>query len=472
MIGPRARVAIGLAFLVYVVFFRTYDITGTFLLLGEQMRDWTLALGSWRDLPLTGTPSTSGGRGFGPIYYWILWSGRHLIGPFTSNLPHAGGLTVALLQAVADAWLFIVLARRISLPLALAVGLIMATGPFDVGLSKAIWNPPVATALVKMTIAQMLTLGNTPALWRIAAVSATAWFAVQAHSSGFFVAAPVFAALVVQPLARAKALALQDTMESDGFSRRWRRALEHARVVVEVIVVLEIPYVIAQFRTPASTIGPTVVFDSLANAAKLEVATSFSTVVNITGELVMHRHDTWSFALVTVIAAAIAAWRWRRDVPMLSVSVGPLFAATALFSTWTRPYDSYWFLALAPSMVLTLALVVTAIPRALVSRAVSVALILLALYWQPARFRESQETFPYPPYRPLLEGSRAALRRAPVLRHLRVAFPIHETTDTEYMYRILGGRIEPTAEFDGKIQPDGTVVFTPAPPISPDPKIP
>jgi hypothetical protein len=462
MIGPRARVAIAVAFFTYVVFVRTHDITGTFLLLGEQMRDWTLALGSWRDLPLTGTPSTAGGRGFGPVYYWILWLGRGLIGPFTDNLPHAGGLTVALLQSIADTWLFVVLARRISLPLALAAGLMMATGPFDVGLSKAIWNPPVATALVKMAIAQVLSLGETPSLWRIAGVSATAWFAVQAHSSGFFVTAPVLAALVLQPLARAKALALQDTVESDGFSRRFKRALEIARVVVEVIVVLEIPYVIAQFRTPASSIGPTVVFDSLANAAKLEIAQSFTSVVNITGELIVHRRDAWSFGLVTMAAAAIAAWRWRRDPAMLSVSVGPLIATTALFSTWTRPYDSYWFMALAPSMVLTLALAVTAIPRAAVARTVSAALVLLAIYWQPGRFNESLEFFSYPQYRPLLIGSREAIRRAPVLRDLRVAFDVHETTDVRYLYRILGGHIEPEGPFIAVIQPDGTVIFTPA----------
>ena len=466
MIGPRARVAIAVAFFTYVVLVRTHDITGTFLLLGEQMRDWTLALGNWRDLPLTGTPSTAGGRGFGPVYYWILWAGRCLIGPFTNNLPHAGGLTVALLQSVADAWLLIVLARRISLPLALAAGLMIATGPFDVGLSKAIWNPPVATALVKMTIAQMLSLGETPSLWRIAAVSATAWFAVQAHSSGFFVTAPVLAALVLMPLARAKALALRDTtlhntMEGDGFSRRLKRALEIARVIVEVIVVLEIPYVIAQFRTPASSIGPTVVIDSLANAARLEIAQSFTSVVNITGELIVHRRDAWSFGLVTMAAAAIAAWRWRRDPAMLSVSVGPLVATTALFSTWTRPYDSYWFMALAPSMVLTLALAVTAIPRANVARAVSAALVVLTIYWQPGRFNESLEFFSYPQYRPLLIGSREAIRRAPVLRDLRVAFDVHETTDVQYLYRILGGHIERDGPFIAVIQPDGTVIFTP-----------
>ena len=92
MIGPRARAATACAFFAYVLLIRTYDIADTFLMLGEQTRDWAIALGGITELPLTGAPSTAGGRGFGPVYYWILWLGRNLVGPFTDFLPHAGGI--------------------------------------------------------------------------------------------------------------------------------------------------------------------------------------------------------------------------------------------------------------------------------------------------------------------------------------------------------------------------------------------
>ncbi len=78
-------------------------------MLGEQTRDWTIALGGLTELPLAGAPSTAGGRGFGPAYYWLLWIGRVTIGPFLDNLPHAGGITVALLQSIADTWLLVAL---------------------------------------------------------------------------------------------------------------------------------------------------------------------------------------------------------------------------------------------------------------------------------------------------------------------------------------------------------------------------
>jgi hypothetical protein len=444
---PRARVAIAVAFFAYVVLIRTYDITSTFLMLGEQTRDWTIALGGWRDIPLSGTPSTAGGRGFGPAYYWILWLGRHLVGPFTSNLPHAGGLTVALLQSAADTWLLVALWRRVPIALALAMCLLIASAPFDIGLSSVIWNPPVSAALVKMAIAQLITLREQPPLWRVGTTAATAWLAVQAHSSAIFVGAPLVAALVAQPLV----------------VRKWRRALQFGALVVAVILVLQVPYIVAQFREPEAEVGPTVVFDSMANAAKLEVVKAFTAVVNTTGELLVHRMESWTFQIPTFIAAAIVAWRWRRDAGLLAVSAGALATATFLFSTWTRPYDSYWFLTLTPAMVLTFGLAVAAIPRAPIVRWTSLALLAIVIVWQPSRVEESKGFFKYPEYRAMLVGSRELARRAPVLRDIRVAFAVHPTMDKYFIYRILGGRIAADGAHTAHIQPDGRVTLDPVP---------
>ena len=274
----------------------------------------------------------------------------------------------------------------------------------------------MATALVKMTMALVLGLGDSPSLWRIAATAAMAWFAVQAHSSSVFVAAPVLAALVAQPLVK----------------REWRRALEVTRVVVEVILLLEVPYIVAQFRTPASAIGPTVVFDSLAHAATVQISASFSHVVNITTWLLTHLDDSWVFGVLTAAAALVTSWRWRKDVGLLAITVAPLVTATALFSTWTRPYDSYWFMTLAPAMVLTFGLALAALPWPGVVDKAGMALLAVALLLQPSHIETSATFFNYPQYRALLDGSRAAMRRAPVLRDLRVAFDVHPTTDVQY----------------------------------------
>ena len=148
--------ALAAVFFVYVLWIRTYDVAATFLMLGEQTRDWTIALGGLTELPLAGAPSTAGGRGFGPAYYWLLWLGRVTIGPFLDNLPHAGGITVALLQSIADTWLLVALWRRVHWGLALAMCLLIASAPFDIAISSVIWNPPVSAALIKMATAMAL----------------------------------------------------------------------------------------------------------------------------------------------------------------------------------------------------------------------------------------------------------------------------------------------------------------------------
>jgi len=70
----------------YVLWFRTHDITQSFGLGGDQMRDWQVALRPLTSLPLSGVSSTAGGNTIGPIYYWILWSIARVIGPFVDYL--------------------------------------------------------------------------------------------------------------------------------------------------------------------------------------------------------------------------------------------------------------------------------------------------------------------------------------------------------------------------------------------------
>ena len=427
---PRLRIAIAVAFFGYVLLIRTYDLANSFLMLGEQTRDWAIALGSWTDLPLTGAPSTAGGRGFGPAYYWILWIGRVIVGPFTSNLPHGGGIWIALLQSVADTWLLVVLARRVPLALALAMCLFIASAPFDISISGVIWNPPVAAALIKMATALALSLGDSPAIWRVAITAGGAWLAVQAHLSAIFVAAPLITALVAQPLLR----------------RRWPQAARVAAAIAAVIVVLQIPYAVARIRDPEAPAGPAAALGAMARAESLNFGTSYSAVVNSTGELLVRQMDTWHFQWPFLAVALVVVHRWRRDLPLLAVTVGPIVGATILFSTWTRSYDSYWFLTATAAMVMTFGLALAAMPWPLAVQGAGAVALAAVLMWQPARIAVSREFFSYPPYGIMRIGSIELARIAPVLRDIRVDFEgVHPTMDKYIMYRTLGGRIEPGA---------------------------
>ncbi len=442
MTGPRARGAVAVTFFCYVLLIRTHDIADTFLMLGEQTRDWAIALGGVTELPLTGAPSTAGGRGFGPVYYWLLWLGRHLVGPFADFLPHAGGITVALLQSIADTWLLLVLWRRVGPFLALAMCLVIASAPFDIAISSVIWNPPVAAALIKMATAMALSLGDTPPRWKIAVTAMLAWCAVQAHLSAVFVAAPILVALVVQP----------------SMKTQWRESAQLAAVVAAVVLVLQIPYFIAIARDPAAPIGPTTAISNLTNVEAFRLDRSYGSVVNGTGELLVRQFDAWRFQIPTLVAAIIVGVRWRRDVVLLAASIGGIAAATILFATWTRGYDSYWFLTLTTAMVLTYGFAIAAIPSRMAVQAVGGVLLAAIVFMQPSRIDQSKVFFKYPPYRTMRIASYELAARAPVLRDIRVNFEgAHPTMDKYFIYRILGGRIDPSAPQQAYVNGDGSV---------------
>ena len=66
MLGPRARLAIAVAFFVYVLIIRTYDLANSLLMIGEQIRDWRIALGSWTELPPLRSDLVGAGSENGP----------------------------------------------------------------------------------------------------------------------------------------------------------------------------------------------------------------------------------------------------------------------------------------------------------------------------------------------------------------------------------------------------------------------
>ena len=437
-----ARMAVAAIFFLYVLSIRVYDVADTFLMLGEQTRDWAIALGGITELPLTGAPSTAGGRGFGPVYYWLLWLGRSLVGPFADFLPHAGGITVALLQSIADTWLLLALWRRVGAFLALAMCLVIASAPFDIAISSVIWNPPVAAALIKMATAMALGLGDAPPRWKIVVTAVLAWCAVQAHLSAIFVAAPLLAGLVAQAWMK----------------KHWRESAKLAAVVAGVVLVLQIPYFIAIARDPAAPMGPATAISNITNANSFRLDRSYASIVNGAGELLVRQFDSWRFQFPTLIAALVIVMRWPRDIVLLSTSIGGIVAATILFATWTRGYDSYWFLTLTTAMILTYGFAIAAIPSRMAIHAVGGVLLAFILFLQPSRIDQSKVFFKYPPYRTMRIASYELAARAPVLRDIRVNFEgAHPTMDKYFMYRILGGRIDPSAPHQAYVNGDGSV---------------
>jgi hypothetical protein len=437
-------VAAGLFLL--LVFIRTRHISETFWLLGDQMRDWTIALGSWRDLPLTGAPSTVGGTAIGPVYYWMLWGIRHLVGPWTDNLPHAGGIGLSLLQSAADALLFLAIRQRFESPwLGLSATLFLATAPYDMALTATIWNPAVSVALVKATLALVLIGERETSTWWVAGTTALAWLAVQAHSSAIFVAGPLMASLVVRAL----------------LTHAWRAAAQTARAIVEVVVVLQIPLFVHLIRSSGLSVGPSRVIadvmQAVAHPETLRLRESFRAAGAGWNYILLRPWTAASFTLVVWACAALAMVRWRRDLTLVSATVVPLLAATGGYAVVRMPFDYYWLLTLMPSVVLTIVAATAAVGRA--GRALAIAATLVAAYAVPARMADSMTIHRMPEYSALVRGTREIRHRTAVVRAIATEFPLPPTSDPAYLFRVLGGQVVPDAAFSATIGRSGNVTY-------------
>jgi hypothetical protein len=443
----NARIALAAVFFVYVLAIRTYDVATTFLMLGEQTRDWTIALGGITDLPLVGAPSTAGGRGFGPAYYWVLWLGRAVIGPFMDNLPHAGGITVALLQSAADTWLLLALSRRVHWGLALALCLLIASAPFDIAISSVIWNPPVAAAFIKLAIATALTLTPASPLSRVALTAAFAWLAVQCHLSAAFVAAPLLAGVAAQAFLDRAAAPPRSILER----------LRPAFTIAAVVAALQIPFVISLFTSPGTAAGPSGAIATLASAQAYRPLLAFDSVTGITGTLLMPFSDNFKFAIPVTLAGLILVARYRRDLIVIGATIGALLTATALFITWTRNYDSYWFITMTTSMTLLFGMTIAAIPSKAAVKWIGFALLAVVAWRQPSRLEDSKRYFKYPQYGTMVKASEELIAKAPAVRDIALTFEVHPTMDRLFMYKILGGEVTPTALNTATFNADGTV---------------
>jgi hypothetical protein len=446
--SAASRTIFALTLVLGLIVLRTWNISETFWLLGDQIRDWKIALRPWRDLPLGGVPSSIGGTTLGPAFVWTLWGIRHLIGPWTDNLPHAGGIGLSIIQSAADGILLLAIWKRFaSLPLALAVTLFIATAPFDMSLSATIWNPPLAVALVKATIAIVLLGDRGASVASAAAATATAVLAVQCHSSAVFFAAPVIAAFPAR----------------EALARRPTRALQYAVASAAVILALQTPLLMEAARGTGRKASPAAVVASVtytfANPEALRSVASYQAFTSASEYILLQPWRAAWFGTFLAACAAVTAYRGRRDIVLSSVTFVPLVATVAGFSLWQRPFQHYWYLTLMPSVGITIGLALTAWRPAAPFAAGALLLVVLAA--QPSRFLHAMTLNRLPEYGALARGSRDVRQRLPEVRRLDVEFTVPRATDTSFIYvGVLGGRVTPTATFAATIERTGNVRFT------------
>jgi hypothetical protein len=430
----------------YLVFIRTHNISEQFWMLGDQIRDWRVALRPMGELPLHGVPSLSGGTTLGPIFYWVLWLIRVTVGPFADNLPHAGGIGLSILHSGADAFLFYALARRLgSIPLSLAIVLLSATAPYDMALTATIWNPVLATTLSKVTIGTIL-LSRDWSVPRAVAVVAMGWLALQAHISGLFVGLAAMAWAVLQPL----------------FDRRPGRTLAAVAAAAAVVVILQVPYVWANLdRTGPprrDRIRESIVY-SLQNPGQLRPIESARAVATALNTLVWAPSSLPRFGALLTAGAVLALVFFRRQGPVIAVSIAPLLIAIGVFAVWRgRLTELYWYLSLVVCATMSLVIWIARVHPLMIRTALALLALIAVALLQPARFELAWRTHRWPEYGILVRGSRQIARQAPEVRAIVAPF-LPRTSDPAFVYEILGGRIARDAALVAVIDRNGMVSY-------------
>ena len=113
----------------------------------------------------------------------------------------------------------------------------------------------------------------------------------------------------------------------------------------------------------------------------------------------------------------------------------------------------------ALASVLTVFLALPAVPSPKVAQAVAMSLALAALAIAPPRVRFASLLQRMPEYGALVDGSRRLVERGFPVRAIRTDFPLHYTANREFIYRILGGRIDPSSPVSALIARDGQVTY-------------
>jgi hypothetical protein len=437
----RQRIAAASSILavVFVTFvIRTRGISEHFLMLGDQIRDWSIALGPFSRLPLVGTPSTAGGNSFGPVFYWVLWLIRVTLGPFFDNLPHAGGIGLAAMQSIADGVLCAGIRRATgSWIFAIATVLIVASSPFDLALSSVIWNPVLSVALSKTAAGLVLYWGDELTTRRRLVLAAIAWLAVQAHSAALPFAAAIFLWI---------------------FWTAWKRGGHHLMIVLvqaaAVVLLLQLPSLFAR-----ESIQPTRLWALLLHPDQLRPLDAFRALCEAVASIAAAPFQIPQVPLLLIGSGAALLVTAGIGQPIVFVTVVPLAIAVGLWSLWQQEaYEAYAFLTLAPPAVLLVAWLLR-LPRDGAGRTLAAAaLLIVALAALQPRRDNATLIFRQPSYGALVRGSRALVARGEPVRRIEAPF-LPPLSNADFVYTILGGKFSRDSQVVAHLTPRGEVTY-------------
>jgi hypothetical protein len=158
-------------------------------------------------------------------------------------------------------------------------------------------------------------------------------------------------------------------------------------------------------------------------------------------------------AAATALSVAVGLW-----TPIAFATIWPLLIAILLWSIWQGPYDSYLFMTIVPSAILMVMWTTRLLPTPTGRAAAAVALLALALLIQRPRIERATTLFRLPGYGALVSGAGTVARRGEAMRRIDAPF-LQGSSDPEFVFQILGGRIDRNAPLAATLSEHGEVTY-------------
>jgi hypothetical protein len=137
----------------------------------------------------------------------------------------------------------------------------------------------------------------------------------------------------------------------------------------------------------------------------------------------------------------------------------PQLLAIVGYALFLDTLDHYYYIPMMWVTVVTACLAAAVPARTRASHAVGIALCIAAAAIVPARLSFAATMHRLPEYRVLVDASRAIRETHPSVRAIRADFTLPPSTEADFIYRILGGRIDASAPQSAVIRRDGSIAY-------------
>ena len=379
----------------------------------DQHRDWEMVGVAFADLPLVGTSQSVGGYNWGPIYYWTLKLIRVFLGPFFDNLPHSGGIGLSAIQAFSVALItFGLLKRDFPIIGTLAIVILAASSPKEIGASRSIWNPPLAVSFLYAAIGTWLIWESKIKDWMVfSIVVMLAWFAVQAHEPAIFFAASFISTMILYSFDKDKIFAVFKKGVAAGL----------------IILFLQIPFAADYLTHPDKHASSNHASKSLlmvvTDPAALAFYGSLTTMNTMVQEILLGGNcgSFWYMLLGTVFLLGCYVWYHGSQIcrQMLLIAIGSVTLAWIGFSTTNVIYLHYYE-TLEIAAILFVAPLLLHWKNSAIAGGLSTVMLLVVILVQPTRIDQSRHAHSTPAYGRAVRAAKQIIADRVTIRAIEV----------------------------------------------------